>query len=902
MEVIHRFSSDFKPNLAVMRRISLIAIIALVFSGFTGVTAHAEPVTKSEKIVLTFPSGSSDMAFPDIERIIGVSSLVRADNGSGVVISRLAYNKKVGATAAMKRLTKQRLSGVTDTAKAGFASASFPAAKISTYVKASAPKRNRVILTITWNLPAPTGATISPNSGSIVGGGSVTISGTEFRNVTGVTFGGVAATSYVVNSPTRITAVVPARSSAGAVDVVITTAGGSATLTGGYTYRQTVVNSISPLTGNTSGGTSVVITGSDLTGATAVSFGGTAATSFVVNSDSQITAVTPARSAGSASVVVTTPAGQATASQTFTYVAPSISSLSPSGGSINGGNTVIINGNNLLGSTAVSFGGVAARSFVVNSNTQITAVAPARAAGAATVAVTTPVGVVNATYTYYATPVITAISPSTGSANGGTSVVITGSNFVGITGVSFGGTSALSYTVNSITQITAVTPARAVGAVQVAVTNPAGTAVSPANYTYFAQPSITSISPNTGSNVGGTTVVITGNNLTGATAVTFGGIAARSFTINSINQITAITPTGTIGTVTVQVVSPGGNATGSYTYSVSAPTITSLNPASGTTSGGNSVVITGTNLLAATSVSFGGTAALSYTINSATQITAVAPARAAGAVTLTVTTPGGSATATYTYSTTPTISALSVLSGTTSGGTTVTITGTNFIGATAVTFGGTNAASFAVVSATQINAVTPARVAGGVTVDVVTPGGTARAAQVYTYVASAPTISAISPNVGTTLGGNTITITGTNLIGTTAVTVGGVAATSVNVVSSTSVTAVTPAGTAGAKNVVLTTAGGSVTSASSFTYSAPPAITTFTPGSGGVAGGETITITGTGFTGTYSVTFGGTAAPIVSVSDTQVVVTAPARAAGAVKIVITTNVASATSAGDYTYS
>ena len=845
------------------------------------------------------------MSFQDIERIIRIGTLVRADNGNGLVITRTAYNKKVGATAAMKRLTNQRLASVLDTAKAGFATATFPAATISTYVKATAPKRNRVIVVATWNVPAPTIASIAPNSGVISGGTSVTISGTDFRGVTAVSFGGVAANSYVVNSPTRITAVTPARASSGAVDVVVTAAGGAVTSVSGFTYRQAVINSVTPLTGSTAGGTSVVITGSDLTGATAVTFGGTAATSFIVNSDSQITAVSPARAAGSANIVVTTPAGSVTANQAFTYVAPSITSLSPNGGSINGGNSVVITGNNLLGSTAVSFGGVAATSFVVNSNTQITAVAPARPAGPVTVAVTTPVGVVNATYTYFIAPAITAVTPLTGSTNGGTSVVITGSNFVGITGVSFGGTSATSFTVNSASQITASTPARVAGAVQVQVTNPAGSAVSPSNFTYFAPPAITSISPNIGSNVGGTTVVITGTNLTGATAVTFGGVNATSFTVNSATQITAITPVGSIGTVTVQVVAPGGNATGSYTYSVSAPTITALSPASGTTSGGNTVVITGTNLLAASSVSFGGVAALSYTVNSATQITAVAPARAAGAVTLTVTTPGGTATATYTYSTTPTITTLSPLNGTTSGGVTVTITGTNFIGATGVTFGGVNATSFTVVSATQITAVTPARVAGGVTVDVITPGGTARAADVFTYVASAPTISAVSPITGTTSGGTTITITGTNLIGTTAVTVGGIAATSVTVVSSTQVTAVTPAspgGATGPVNIVLTTAGGTATAAGSFTYAAPPVITTFSPGTGLLAGGETVTVTGTGFTGTFSVTFGGTAAPIVSVSDTQVVVTAPARStAGAVKIVITTNIASVTSAGDYIY-
>ena len=886
-----------------MRRISIISVIALVLSGFSSVSAQAAGVVKTERIVINYQSGSSDMSFEDIERIIKIGSLVRADNGNGLVITRTAYNKKVGATAAMKRLTKQRLASVLDTAKAGFATATFPAATISTYVKATAPKRNRVIVVATWNVPAPTIASITPNSGVISGGTSVTISGTDFRGVTAVSFGGVAASSYVVNSPTRITAVTPARVASGAVDVVVTAAGGAVTSVGGFTYRQAVINSVTPLTGSTAGGTSVVITGSDLSGATAVTFGGTAATSFVVNSDSQITAVTPARSAGTANIVVTTPAGQATAAQPFTYVAPSITALSPNGGSISGGNTVVITGNNLLGSTAVSFGGVAATSFVVNSNTQITAVAPARPAGAVTVAVTTPVGVVNASYTYYAVPTVTSVTPLTGSTNGGTSVVITGSNFVGITGVSFGGTAATSFTVNSVNQITAISPARVAGAVQVQVNNPAGSAVSPSNFNYFAPPSITSISPNTGSNVGGTTVVITGNNFTGTTAVTFGGVAATSFTVNSVNQITAITPVGSIGTVTVQVVAPGGNATASYTYSVSAPTITALSPASGTTSGGNSVVITGTNLLSASSVSFGGVAALSFVVNSATQITAVAPARAAGAVTLSVTTPGGTATATYTYSTTPTITSLSPLSGTTSGGVTVTITGTNFTGATGVTFGGVNASSFTVNSATQITAVTPARVAGGVTVDVITPGGTARAADVFTYVAGAPTISAVSPSTGTTSGGTTITITGTNLIGTTAVTVGGTAATSVTVVSPTQVTAVTPAGTAGAKDVVLTTAGGSVTAAGSFTYAAPPVISgALSPTGGTTAGGTSVTITGTGFTGTFSVTFGGTAAAIVSVSDTQIVVTSPARAAGAVDVVVTTNIGSVTAAGGYTYS
>ena len=86
-----------------------------------------------------------------------------------------------------------------------------------------------------------------------------------------------------------------------------------------------------------------------------------------------------------------------------------------------------------------------------------------------------------------------------------------------------------------------------------------------------------------------------------------------------------------------------------------------------------------------------------------------------------------------------------------------------------------------------------------------------------------PTISLVSPTSGSSFGGTAITITGANLLGATSVSVGGAAATSVVVVSSTSITAVTPAGTVGAKNVVVTTPNGTATATNAFTYSVGPA-------------------------------------------------------------------------------
>ena len=87
---------------------------------------------------------------------------------------------------------------------------------------------------------------------------------------------------------------------------------------------------LDPTGGPTAGSTSVTIAGSDLTGATAVTFGGTVATSFIVNSGTQITAIAPAHAAGSVSVLVTTPGGVSadTGADDYTYLAPITRQLS----------------------------------------------------------------------------------------------------------------------------------------------------------------------------------------------------------------------------------------------------------------------------------------------------------------------------------------------------------------------------------------------------------------------------------------------------------------------------------------------------------------------------------------------------------------------------------------------
>jgi Domain of unknown function (DUF1929)/IPT/TIG domain len=258
----------------------------------------------------------------------------------------------------------------------------------------------------------------------------------------------------------------------------------------------------------------------------------------------------------------------------------------------------------------------------------------------------------------------------------------------------------------------------------------------------------------------------------------------------------------------------------------------------------------------------------------------------------------------------PTVTSVSPNSGSTAGGTGVTITGTNFVSGATVKFGGTSATNVAVASSTSITAKTPGQTAGAVTVVVTNSDGqNGTLNNGYTYTNPAPTVTSILPSTGTVSGGTPVTITGTGFLAGAAVSLGGTAATGVNVVSGTSITATTAAHAAGAVSVVVTNSDAqNGTLSNGYTYVAgtapPPTVTSLNPNTGPTAGGNGLTITGTGFQAGATVSLGGTAATGVTVaSSTSIVATAPAHAAGAVDVVITNpDGQSGTLPGGYSYS
>jgi hypothetical protein len=251
------------------------------------------------------------------------------------------------------------------------------------------------------------------------------------------------------------------------------------------------------------------------------------------------------------------------------------------------------------------------------------------------------------------------------------------------------------------------------------------------------------------------------------------------------------------------------------------------------------VTITGTGFTNATAVDFGSVPATGVMVTSATTITALSPS-GTGTVDVTVTTPNGkSATSPadqFTYVAAPVVAGISPAVGQVTGGTFVTITGTNLAGATAVNFGTAVVTSLISDTASQIVVISPfVTNAGAVNVTVTTPGGTSAisSADLFLYFSNAttpPSVQGISPNIGLPVGGTLVTITGTGFVpnSPTVVDFGPVPATGITVVSSTEITAFSPPGT-GAVHVTVTTLTGSTsrTAADIFTYTADgPQVTT----------------------------------------------------------------------------
>jgi len=404
---------------------------------------------------------------------------------------------------------------------------------------------------------------VSPDMGPEDGGITVQINGSGFEFGCSVYFGGSYVLSFFLDSNT-LQVTLP--SGTGVVGVMVQNPDTSSdTLASCFTYYPpATVSTVSPANGPETGNTPVTITGSDFVSGAEVHFGGYLATDVVVTGSAEITCNTPPGT-GTVEIEVFNPASSpGTLSSAFTYdvvPAPTVSTITPVHGPASGGTTVTIGGTGFVAGATVTIDATPATGVSVNSSSEIVCTTPA-GTGLVTVTVENTDGdkgyLVNG-YTYDPPPTVGSIAPDHGPEPGGTTVTITGSDFVSGATVDIGGAAATSVSVNSATEIVCDTPPGS-GLAGVSVTNPdAQTGTLSGNFTYDPPPTVGLVTPDTGPETGGTAVSVTGSDFVSGATVTFGGAVATSVVFVNSGEITCDTPGGT-GTVDVEVTNPDGQA------------------------------------------------------------------------------------------------------------------------------------------------------------------------------------------------------------------------------------------------------------------------------------------------------------------------------------------------------
>jgi hypothetical protein len=509
----------------------------------------------------------------------------------------------------------------------------------------------------------------------------------------------------------------------------------------------------------------------------------------------------------------------------------------------------------------------------------------------------TRVNAANTLYTYAAAPTITSVSPTNG--------IMAGGNYITITGTGFASTSV--YAINGVT---CGAPAAPVGTISATNNSKNVTGVGTNFLSAFV------VGDSIVSN-GQTKVIntITSDTVMTVTANITPALSAKAVTKGawSTTKMLCLVPSSaTSGAKDVTVTNVDGQVgtlTSGYTYNPR-PVITSISPTRGAIGGGTILTLNGTNFDSTATVQVGTAActaapAIIGTVASTSgNILTGTSSNFLSSIAVGDTISLPTATSTVARIVTAITDNLHLTVDTayaTSGNTRLPIAGGTI----------TKTAS----STTSKLCVTPAGAAGladviitNVKLNGVTDGQTGTLPISYLY-AAAPTVSSVSPNFKDVLGGGTITILGANFqTGATAVvkidTAGtNVSCTSVSVVDSSHITCIAPAHAAGAVDVQVTNADGQLgTLASALTYNAAPVVTTISPAGGALAGGNTLTVSGTFDTvGTNSVTVGGASCAVLTSSATQITCTLLGASAGAASVVVTNSIYGQNSVNQPTY-
>ena len=321
------------------------------------------------------------------------------------------------------------------------------------------------------------------------------------------------------------------------------------------------IDHCNPAVGPSAGGIDVTIAGDGFVAGATVHFGAQAAVVTNVAADA-LTVTLPVVAPGAVAVRVDLLDGSTfTLANAFTFHAPTITAIAPNQCACGEDTVVTITGTHFVAGLAVTFGGTAAAALAVDGPTQVRAQVPDNVVGAVAVRVTNPAGEhaeQAGGFTFHA-PTITGIAPVEGTSAGGTLVTITGTNFVDGLAVEVGGNPVADLARDSDTQIRVLTPAGALGARTVRVTNPGGVHVDQVGAFTFRAPTVAAVAPAFGPVGGGTAVRITGTFIDEQTTVRFGANASPKVWVQDETTAYAAVPAGAgAGAVDVRVTNSDG--------------------------------------------------------------------------------------------------------------------------------------------------------------------------------------------------------------------------------------------------------------------------------------------------------------------------------------------------------
>ena len=734
----------------------------------------------------------------------------------------------------------------------------------------------------------------------------LTITGTGFTSGSTVTWQGHTATYSIggslCSSLTSCTATVPASylATAGLAPVKVKTADGVASAGMNFSIASATITSFSP-TSATVGGTefTLAVNGTGFAPGATIMWNTTALTTAFVN-DKQITGSVPAflipLVSAAVPITVVNADGTTTVRSNFTVTAAGagmIASVSPS--SVTAGSpttTVTVKGSSFIAATGTGTHFAAGSLLYVNgSATGVTVTAGTTSSLTATISSTllSTAGYLSLTVVNAGTPsaaapltvsgpVITATTPGSIAAEAPqTSVIVKGVNFIAGTGThSFvagsnvylnGSGTALVATAGTSTAITVLIPAANLttpGPLSLTVKNSSGGTVSAPFIIQVGAPTMTSMSATSAfAGSAAFTLTVTGTNFVGGTdaSTVMWGATALTTTYVSATAIKAAVTATQLETpgpniVTVQngsVVSSGS------TFTVNAPAISSLSPASAAPGAAAlTLTVNGSSFVKSVSTVYWGSTALTTKFVNATQLTAplTAPQLASTAV-VDVTVQNGSdaISSAAPFGVGLTIESLApsaAVAGTVTGGATLplTVNGSNFISGSTVMWGSTALATTYVSAAKLTATITATQLASAGTPSVTVKNSVSLSSAGSTFTVYAPTISSLS-SVSAVAGSApfTLTVTGTNFVAASTVYWGStaLATTVVNATSLTALVTSTQLGVSGAQSVTVQNTATAITSALTFTVG-PPTISALSSVSA-IAGSVpfTLTVTGTNF-------------------------------------------------------